>query len=268
MKTNLNFFCYLLLSSLVIISCEKDEKLLSTNDSTQVSSEYNSEVKNDVYSNLTYGDGSNKVIALATHDNITEPALMNPCGTSPSITGPSCLNVGNFGEYCVDDSYDSYDWNVSGGLTILSGHGTNCVLIRSTAQNVFAPVVLTITDGECTFTTTFYINTSGTPNFDLEFSDPVCIGDIFPVNILGIPSNQVLQAINWNVKSGGLTIVSSNSQRAMVEAVEVGRATLCATVVDECQNEATQCTYINVGSCSNDGSNDGGGVGDGPDEPR
>ena len=97
------------------------------------------------------------------------------------------------------------------------------------------------------------------PNFGFTYDGPTCLNEIEIFGIEDLLFSQDLTVVEWFVNDR-LSIINSGSQFLEVKAIAAGPARVCATVVNQCGIETTDCFFFNISSltdCEGGGNDDG-----------
>ncbi len=208
--------------------------------------------------NVSATDGWCNTICDFTPGDLTAMEILYPCERpNIEIEGPTFLcHEGENVTYCISNEVTVVDWDIPNNMSLV-GTDENCVTVSLESFGGFDPIRVTVANADCCeFEYEMDINTFEDPNFDLKWNGPVCLGDVVRFSLLEIPEGQNLQVTDWEVISGGLNIMASNSRFAVVEALSPGTSTICATARNECGNEKRFCRNVTIQSeaqCGGDG---------------
>jgi gliding motility-associated-like protein len=185
--------------------------------------------------------------ACGFSDEVCLEVLIFTLPTASAISGPDSVCVGGVVTYCVPPNVNitNYVWTVTGGASILSGQGTQCVQV-DWGLVVDGTVCVTGTN-PCGSSSPFCLSvtTVDAPAPPLLIgADSVCLGGIV---------NYILQTdINtsdylWDIPAG-MTVVGGGDGFPFVTASITGLVTepICATAISSCGLSGQVCTDLFV----------------------
>ncbi len=175
----------------------------------------------------------------------TAPSCMDVNGgtipATPLISGPPVGCFGGLDTFCVntDPNVSSYNWTFNNLIaTIVSGQGTDCIVVQWNDGNQTGQVCVTATNG-C----------GNSPQACMD----IIVPDYIPISIDG-PSTLCVNDTatylasqpvnNWNIDCGTI-IASTSSSVTVVWDAGTTNCQVCATY-QQCFGPETQCNNINV----------------------
>ena len=125
---------------------------------------------------------------LSSYDPQKLTITINPIPSTQPISGPDSVCDGSNVNYCTIASAGStYNWAITGGGTILSGQGTNCISVNWNSTGGVISVVETVTASGCSDTAkTLSVNVNPRPTAHAGNDTTICAGSC--ITIGGNPS--------------------------------------------------------------------------------